>query len=254
MKRKIICLIIFALFTFGVMAQKLTPLPAGTTTATASLGYVLTNTMSKYWRVNTNLSTTSTQVLTVSLHKTSGSQTSITTSLYGRVSGLDGWTYIDAETWGLTSADTVLHITNNEVNTYTQFRVVFSTQGTGVSSVVTAELRLYEQTKAVPSVTILSSPSDSNYTVTASDEYIIRDTVLSLDGNYDTVFIPASLNTPGRVLYFTTLKNYEEWCIVFDSEIFYLWSDEPPTLKDYMEISAPSGIIYTGSNWVKITY
>lgn len=97
------------------------------------------------------------------------------------------------------------------------------------------------------------SAADSNYTITEDDYYIVRDSVLSLDGNSDSLIITNAVEIEGKMLYLIPVTSKEEWSIYSGSENIYFPDDDNPLSPHlYAEISRPTIIIYLNGKWVMI--
>ena len=117
----------------------------GKTTAVVNSTYVLTNTTAGYMVYNAAQVWTTTQDFTVTFHKASGTPTRVNVVLYGQKTPDTPWVSIVTGFWKVTSADTVMTLSNTTANRYVNYKVLFTPSGTGVSNITKQYLKLYFQ-------------------------------------------------------------------------------------------------------------
>lgn len=107
----------------------------------------ITNTTAGYILFKAGNYFTTTQDFAIKLDSVSGNHTNVAAQVYGQKSELKGdWSTIgSAVNWKGTSKDTVIVISNATANRYRNYKIVLTGTGTGVTRVLNAELKLYQE-------------------------------------------------------------------------------------------------------------
>lgn len=105
--------------------------------------YVLTNTTAAYVLFNAPQHYKTTQDFTVTFHKASGTPTRVNVVLYGQKTVDTPWVSIATGFWKVTSADTVMTISNATANRYRNYKVLYTPVGTGTSNITKQVFKLY---------------------------------------------------------------------------------------------------------------
>ena len=144
--KKFIFLLFFGLIAIFANAQLATiNIASGNTTAIVNTSYTLTNTTAGYMVYNAPQVWTTTQDFTVTLHKVSGTPTRVNIVLYGQKTPDTPWVSIATGFWKVTSADTVMTLSNTTANRYVNYKALFTPAGTGVSTITKQYFKLYFQ-------------------------------------------------------------------------------------------------------------
>jgi len=107
--------------------------------------YTLTNTTAGYVLFNANQHYTATQDFTVTFHKASGTPTRVNVVLYGQKTSDTPWVSISTGFWKVTSADTVMTLSNTTANRYRNYKVLYTGTGTGTTTITKQSFKLYLQ-------------------------------------------------------------------------------------------------------------
>lgn len=144
--KKIISFAILLIGSLSLSAQSLTlpTLADGTTYFYSPTDYLFTNSVGRYFTLTTQEAYPATQDLTINLHKVSGAHTNVLVALYGTKSLIknDSTLIGSAVNWKLTSADTVVTISNATANRYRIYKWKVVGTGTGVSQISDTELKI----------------------------------------------------------------------------------------------------------------
>lgn len=144
--KKFIFIMIFGLLAMFANAQLATiNIESGKTTAIVNTSYTLTNTTAGYMVFNAPQVWTTTQDFTVTLHKASGTPTRVNIVLYGQKTADTPWVSIATGFWKVTTADTVMTISNATANRYVNYKALFTPVGTGTSTITKQYFKLYFQ-------------------------------------------------------------------------------------------------------------
>ena len=152
MKKLILFLIALSFSVIG-MAQLATVTVANggtfgsgayTTTNTATR---ITNTTAGYILFKAANPFPSTQDFAIKLDSVSGNHTNVAAQVYGQKSELKGdWTTIgSAVNWKGTTKDTVIVISNASANRYRNYKIILTGTGAGVTRVLNAEVKLFQE-------------------------------------------------------------------------------------------------------------
>jgi hypothetical protein len=144
---KKIIFVLLSMFAFVAIseAQMLTTyLEKGKSFAKVTTDYTLTNTTARYWQIEAQPEWYNAQTVVVHLDSLAGNHTNVAVALYGRASGLLGWTAIgSAVNWIGTTSDTTITITNATENLYRQYKLLFTGTGTGTTTIADMEFKFY---------------------------------------------------------------------------------------------------------------
>jgi len=144
--KKLFSILILALIVSFANAQLATvSIPVGASAKVVTTSYTLTNTTPNYLIVNAAQHYESKQDLTLTLHKASGSQTRLNIVLYGQKTADTPWVSLATGFWKLTSADTVMTISNGTAAAYRNFKALYTGTGTGTITVTKQDLKLWLQ-------------------------------------------------------------------------------------------------------------
>ena len=144
--KKIISFAILLIGSLSLCAQSLTfpTLADGTTYFYSATDYLFTNAVGRYFTMSTQEHYPATQDFTIKLAKVSGAHTNVLVALYGTKSLIKNDSTIigSAVNWKLTSADTVVTISNATANRYRIYKWKVVGTGTGVSQISDTELKI----------------------------------------------------------------------------------------------------------------
>ena len=144
--KKIILFAILLIGSLSLSAQSLTlpTLADGTTYYYSATDYLFTNIVGRYFTITTQEAYPATQDFTIHLTKVSGTHTNVLVALYGTKSLIKNDSTIigSAVNWKLTSADTVITISNATANRYRIYKWKVVGTGTGISQISDIELKL----------------------------------------------------------------------------------------------------------------
>ena len=144
--KKLIFIMIFGLLAMFVNAQLATiNVESSKTTAIVTTPYTLTNTTAGYVVFNAPQAWTTTQDFTVTFHKASGTPTRVNVVLYGQKTSDTPWVSIATGFWKVTTADTVMTLSNATANRYVNYKALFTPVGTGTSTITKQYFKLYFQ-------------------------------------------------------------------------------------------------------------
>lgn len=144
--KKLFSILILALIVSFANAQLATvSIPVGASAKVITTDYTLTNTTPGYVIFNAAQHYSSKQDYTVVLHKASGSQSRVNMVLYGQKTADTPWVSVATGFWKLTSADTVMTLTNATANEYRNFKALFTGTGTGTTTIANQDLKLWLQ-------------------------------------------------------------------------------------------------------------
>lgn len=107
--------------------------------------YTLTNTTTSWFRWKMAKDHPSTQDFQVEFSATSGAQTRVDVTLYGRKFSSDSWVSIGTANWQKGVNDSVVTISNTSINRYREFKSNFTGTGTGTSTIEYQTLKLWKQ-------------------------------------------------------------------------------------------------------------
>ena len=147
MNMKKLAIILALMFGFALIseAQSLTTnLTKGTSYARINAVKTMTNADTIYWQINYQPEWYNAQTVVVSLDSLAGNITSVKVQVKGRVSDQIAFANLgSAVTWGRTTKDTTIVITNATENLYRQIYVEYISAGTGKVTVAPQEFKFY---------------------------------------------------------------------------------------------------------------
>ena len=144
--KKFILIMVLGLVAVFANAQLATiNVQSGNTTAIVNTSYTLTNTTANYLVVNAPQVWTTTQDFTVTFHKATGTPTRVNVVLYGQKTADTPWVSIATGFWKVTTADTVMTLSNTTANRYSNYKILYTPAGTGTSNITKQVLKLYFQ-------------------------------------------------------------------------------------------------------------
>lgn len=142
--KKFLLGLFFALCVIAVQAQMTTLAVApGQSFVQTTTDYTLTNTTAQYTVVKAVQNYPTTQDFTVSLAKLTGTPTRVNIVLYGQKTSDTPWVSIVSGFWKVTTADTVMTLSNATANRYSNYKILFTPVGTGTSKIDKQVFKLY---------------------------------------------------------------------------------------------------------------
>jgi len=144
--KKFIFILVFGLIATFANAQLATfDCSTPKTSVETQTAYTLTNTTAGYVLFNAPQHYTTTQDFTVTFHKASGTPTRVNIVLYGQKTADTPWVSIATGFWKVTTADTVMTLSNATANRYRNYKALYTPDGTGVSTITKQVFKLYLQ-------------------------------------------------------------------------------------------------------------
>ena len=141
--KKYILIVMIAIVAVITTEAQTVKMPAGATYAEYNLPVTATNTVTATTYFNAAVHQPATQDLRVKLTKGTGSLTKVTVTLAGTKFG-DTWTTIGSVVnWKLTTADTIITISNATANRFRDYKVTYTGTGTGTATVNPQKIKLY---------------------------------------------------------------------------------------------------------------
>jgi len=137
----IMCLGLIAIFANAQLAT--VTIPTDASAKVIATDYTLTNTTPAYIVVNAAQHYPTTQDFTVAFTKASGSQTRVNVVLYGQKASNTPWVQIATGYWKLTTADTVLTVSNATANRYRNYKILYTGTGTGTTTITNQDMKLF---------------------------------------------------------------------------------------------------------------
>jgi hypothetical protein len=142
--KKFIFIAIFGLLAIFSQAQMATlNIPVNSSFVTLGTDYTLTNTTAQYLVVNAPQHSPTTLDFTVSLVKLTGTPTRVNIVLYGQKTADTPWVSIATGFWKVTTADTVMTLSNATANRYRNYKILYTPAGTGTSKIDKQDFKLY---------------------------------------------------------------------------------------------------------------
>lgn len=142
--KKFIFIAILAMFAIVTQAQMVNlSIPLGQSYVQTSDDFTLTNTTAQYTVVKAAQNYGTTQDFTVSLVKLTGTPTRVNIVLYGQKTSDTPWISIATGFWKVTTADTIMTLSNATVNRYSNYKILFTPAGAGTSKIDKQVMKLY---------------------------------------------------------------------------------------------------------------
>lgn len=143
MKKFIVILFLGLIASFAHAQMATETIPVGASAKVIDTDYTLTNTTANYLIVNAAQHYKSTQDFTVTFHKASGTPTRVNVVLYGQKTADTPWVSVATGFWKVTTADTVMTLSNTTANRYRNFKILYTPAGTGTSTITKQDLKLW---------------------------------------------------------------------------------------------------------------
>lgn len=142
--KKLIFILVFGMLAVYANAQiAILDVSSPKTNIETTAVTTLTNTTAQYIQFNAPQHFKTTQDFTVTFHKATGTPTRVNVALLGQKTADTPWVSIATGFWKVTSADTVMTLSNTTANRYRNYKVTYTPAGTGTSTITKQVFKLY---------------------------------------------------------------------------------------------------------------